>query len=277
ERDVVASRGGGMGVVFQGVTVAVGGTTVLSEVDLDIGPGEHVAVVGASGAGKSSLLGVLLGWHEVRDGALRVDDQAVTAASVPGLREQIAWVEPGVQLWNRTLAENLTYGCDDADPDELVAAAGLQRVVHHLPGGVATRLGEGGALVSGGEGQRVRFGRGLGRGQARLVLLDEPFRGLDRTTRRELLDRARARWRHATILSVTHDVLDTTDVARVVVVHDGRVVEDGPPEVLRQRPDGVYARMLADAAEVDRMLWHDPGWRRWWLAEGQLAEGWDQP
>src|SRR5581483_7356064 len=96
--------------------------------------------------------------------------------------------------------------------------ADLDEVLARLPTGLQTRLGEGGALLSGGEGQRVRFGRAVVRGDARLVILDEAFRGLERPRRRALLERARARWRGATLLCITHDVEDTLTFDRVLVV-----------------------------------------------------------
>ena len=85
-------------------------------------------------------------------------------------------------------------------------------------------------MLSGGEGRRVRLARALLRPEARLVILDEPFRGLDGADRRELLARARVMWRHATLLCITHDIAQTTDFTRVLVLESGRVVEDGQPE-----------------------------------------------
>src|SRR5262249_61727112 len=104
-----------------------------------------------------------------------------------------AWVDPAVHLWNTTLLDNLLYG---TNPDEapavgaVVEDASLIDVLRRLPEGLQTPLGEGGGLLSGGQGQRVRLGRALVRADARLVLLDEPFRGLDREQRRALLRRA---------------------------------------------------------------------------------------
>src|SRR5439155_4044962 len=113
--------------------------------------------------------------------------------------------------------------------------AELEPVIARLPEGLATRLGEGGGLVSGGEGQRVRVGRGYARRRARLVLLDEPFRGLDRESRRRQLAAARACWRDATLLCVTHDLAETQTFARVLVIDGGRIVEDGAPVQLAAR------------------------------------------
>ena len=155
-----------------------------------------MAIVGPSGAGKSTLVGLLLGWHQPAAGQLLVDGEPLNAQCLANLRQNTAWVDPNVQLWNRSLLDNLRYGLtqpEDASVETALAAADLYTLLAQLPNGLQTTLGEGGALVSGGEGQRVRLGRALLRPAPRLVILDEPFRGLDRTQRHELLAQARPR------------------------------------------------------------------------------------
>jgi ATP-binding cassette subfamily B protein len=136
-----------------------------------------------------------------------------------------------------------------------------------------TSLGEGGGCVSGGEGQRVRLGRALQRRQARLVILDEPFRGLDRAKRRVLLRRARAFWAHATLLCITHDVGETVDFERVIVIEAGRIAEEGPPAQLAGDPTSRYHALLEAERSVRAELWSGAGWRRLWLEGGCLREG----
>ena len=135
-----------------------------------------------------------------------------------------------------------------------------------------TWLGEGSALVSGGEGQRVRLGRGLLRRGVRLVILDEPFRGFDRERRRELLARARQWWRTATLLCITHDVGETRGFARVLVVEAGQIVEDGVPADLAARPSSRYRALLEAEREVREGLWSSGVWRRLRLEGGRLVE-----
>ena len=131
-------------------------------------------------------------------------------------------------------------------------------------------LGEGGGLVSGGEGQRVRLGRAMLRRDARLLILDEPFRGLDRAHRRALLARVRRTFHAATVLCVTHDVGETLSFARVLVVSGGRVVEDGAPADLAERPGSRYRALLDAETAVREGLWSDAAWRRLTLREGRL-------
>jgi ATP-binding cassette subfamily B protein len=155
---------------------------------------------------------------------------------------------------------------------EILAQSDLRRVLPHLPEGLQTELGESGALLSGGEGQRVRLARALTRERARLVILDEPFRGLDRQQRHELLSRARKLWRGATLFCVTHDIAETRDFDRVLVVDGGALVEDGAPAELLARPS--QYRAMAEAEDrIRTTLWTEEAFRRLRLEQGTLREG----
>lgn len=260
-------------IALENVTVLAGGHRILDGVSLGIAAGEHVAVVGRSGAGKSSLAGLLLGWHRPSAGRVLVDGQELDAAALDGLRTATAWADPQVHLWNDSLYDNLTYGNSSAAPTEsTIADAQLERVLERLPAGMRTVLGENGGLVSGGEGQRVRLGRALARGGARLAILDEPARGLGREQRAAVLESALSRWRGATLLCVTHDVGDTLDFRRVIVMENGRIAEDGRPAVLAADPASLYRRMLDEENLVRRGMWGSSLWRRVTVAGGRVHE-----
>ncbi|WP_164018958.1 ATP-binding cassette domain-containing protein [Pyxidicoccus trucidator] len=264
----------GVAVDFKQVAVLAGGHTVLEDVEVSIAPGTHVAIVGPSGAGKSSLVGLLVGWQRVSAGTLLVDGLPLDGARLERLRRETAWVDPAVQLWNRSFLDNLTYGAASELPPSLspvIAAADLHSVLEHLPDGLQTALGEGGARVSGGEGQRVRFGRALLRHDARLAILDEPFRGLERGKRRELLERARELWAGATLLCITHDVGETRGFDRVLVVEAGRVVEQGEPAELASLPDSRYRALLEAEAQAKAEVWSDASWTRIRMEDGRLV------
>lgn len=265
----------GVGVRMQRVRVKGGGHVILDKVSLDIAPGEHVAIVGSSGAGKSTLVGLLLGWLRPCRGELSVDGRPFDQAAVERLRRETAWIDPSIQLWNESLLDNLRYGNDASEGWSLggaLEAADMLDILDGLPEGLQTQLGEGGGLVSGGQGQRVRLARAMLRSSVRLAILDEPFRGLDRERRARLLREARRRWAQATLLCVTHDVSQTTAFDRVLVVEGGRVVEDGAPGELCARATSRYAALLRADEHNHRLLWNDQGWRRWWLSDGQLSE-----
>ena len=267
-----ARHSAAMAITIDRGQVIAAGHTILREIDLHIAAGEHVAIVGASGAGKSSLIGLLLGWHRLAAGALQIDGKAVDRASTERLRRETAWVDPAIQLWNTALLDNLTYACDPDQLGELgrvLDAAELRHVLQQLPEGLQTYLGEAGALLSGGEGQRVRLARALMQTPVRLALLDEPFRGMDRMQRGRFLSAAREWWQAATLLCVTHDIEETLGFDRVLVIEDGRIVEDGAPQVLAASPSR-YRTLLEAEKQVRAQLWQDPCWRRLHLHDGRL-------
>jgi len=274
-RDDHSSGVQAVAIRMSGVSVVAAGNTILADVDLTVSPGEHLAIVGPSGAGKSSLIGLLLGWYRPARGTVEVDARPLVGDWLSTLRRDTAWVDPSVALWNRSFLDNLRYGAPHGGElplAEILSKARLREVLEHLPDGLATELGEGGGLISGGEGQRTRVGRALARQQARLVILDEPFRGLDLATRRELMAMARQWWRRATLLWVTHDIAETESFGRVLVIDGGRIVEDGDPAELGDRPGSQYAALVRGDRDMHATAWSAAAWRRVWLAEGKLRE-----
>jgi ABC-type bacteriocin/lantibiotic exporter with double-glycine peptidase domain len=265
----------GVEIAFRSVQVRIRGRRVLDGLDLTIRPGEHVAVVGRSGAGKSTFVGLLLGWRKPTAGTITVDGELLDKRRLAELRRATAWLDPSVQLWNESLFDNLRYGDRGAivsSIGSIIEEANLGEVLEKLPDGLQSTLGEGGRLTSGGEGQRIRFGRALVRHPVRLAILDEPFRGLDRRQRHDLLVRAREIWRGQTMVCVTHDIEETRAFERVLVLDEGQLVEDGNPEALSRVPDSVYAELLSAERAVQSSLWADGRWRRWRLDGGVIVE-----
>jgi len=263
--------GAAVAIKFENVSVVAAGHQVLSDINLTISEGAHVAIVGASGAGKSSLVGLLLGWHRAASGKILVDGVELDDARLDQLRPHIAWVDPAVQLWNRPLVENLRYGNGCVSVDDAINAAELSSVINRLPNGLDTPLGEAGGLVSGGEGQRVRLGRALLRPGVRLAILDEPFRGLDFDQRHKLLQRSREAWRAATLLTISHDIAEAMAFERVLVLEDGRIVEDGDPRQLAGNPESRFHAMLEAESAIRDEFWNGPEWRHLRLHNGQLT------
>ena len=265
----------GVEISIQGVTVRATGHAILEGIELDLQAGSHVAIVGPSGAGKSSLAGLLLGWHRPSSGRVLVDGELLDEGGINRLRRKTCWIDPAVQLWNRPLLDNLLYGASAdalAHLQEALREARLEPVLENLSEGLQTPIGEGGSLLSAGEGQRTRLGRGFLRPDARLVILDEPFRGLGRDLRRRLLAAARRMWSETTLLCITHDVCETRGFDRVLVVECGRIIEDGPPARLAGRLDSRFKEMLDAESNVRHALWSSSGWRRLHLTKGRLLE-----
>lgn len=263
-------------IQFRDVAVEAAGHAILQGIDLHVPSGAHVAIVGPSGAGKSSFVGILLGWLKPSRGSVLVDGRPLDCTL---LRPRLAWVDPAVQLWNRSFLSNLSYGspANPAGVGHAIDAALLRGVLENLPHGMQTKLGEGGALVSGGEGQRVRLARALLRPGVRLAILDEPFRGLDREKRSHLLARVRELWRDCTLFCVTHDIEETRGFDRVLVVEHGRIVEDGAPQELCAAPQSRYAQLLDAEARARAGLWSGPVWRHIRIHSGRVVEEIPQP
>lgn len=269
-----ALSAGPIGIEAADLTIQASGQTLLRLDRLVIAPGERVAIVGRSGAGKSTLLGALLGWLPIASGALRLSGEAADPALLRSLRRRVAWVDPAVRIWNRSLLDNLRYGQESAPPPgaDLLEDAELIDIVAGLPEGLSTALGADGGTLSGGQGQRVRLARAFARPGVGLVLLDEAFRGLDRPQRQRLLAHARDRWAEATLLCVTHDLETAADFPRVLVVDDGTIVEDGAPGALVEA-GGVFASMLSEHRALRETLEHGARWRRWVVRDGRLHGG----
>jgi ATP-binding cassette subfamily B protein len=266
----------GVSISLEGVNIGAMGHTILNDVNLDINAGSHVCIVGPSGAGKSTLVGVLLGWYRPTTGDVFVDGEPLNQDRLEQLRRETVWVDPNIQIWNRSLLQNLQYGEGATDSlrriGEVVEQADLIPLLKKLPKGLQTRLGEGGALVSGGEGQRVRLGRAMLKRSPRLVILDEPFSALDRERRQELLLLVRHLWRDATLVCITHDVSESVEFERVLVVDNGHIVQNGAPSQLLQQSGSRYEQLLRADQVVHQQVWSKAAWRRIRLERGQISE-----
>jgi ATP-binding cassette subfamily B protein len=266
-------RPAGVELQFRDAAVGVAEQPILSGLNLRVAAGEHVAVVGPSGAGKSTLAGVLLGWHTVTAGAVALDGAPMDAEAVAELRRRTAWVDPTLQIWDRSLIENLACGRSSLTPMEVesvIADAGLIAVVERLPEQLDTCLGYNGSQLSAGEAQRVRLGRAFLVPSPSLVVLDEPLRGLEGEQRRRLIARLRMRWAQSTLLYITHDLAEAGLFDRVLVIDGGRVVEDASPQELLRVPASRFRRLL-DAQQSLRARWSGSDWEKLALDEGRVA------
>jgi ATP-binding cassette subfamily B protein len=276
QRQAATPVGAGASIAFREVTLVANQVPILRDLTLDIAAGEHVAIVGRSGSGKSSLLGLLLGFWKPSAGALLIDGEPYKQRRTELLGSTV-WVDPSAQLWDSTIRDNVDYSVAGADPEKrrsLVETAELSDlfdVIDRMERGFDTRVGPEGSLISGGEGQRVRLARGLRRADVRLVALDEAFRGLDRQTRQRLTNNVRAALKHSTLLSVSHDIHAALDFPRVLVVEDGQVVEDGVPQQLAAR-ESRFKQLLAAEAHASSDLWGDASWRRLRVVAGEVVD-----
>ena len=208
----------------------------LSEVSLTIKPGEHVAIVGKIGSGKTSILRLLAGLVEPSSGFVKVDDAEVAHLHPDDLRAHVGVVMQMPILFSGTLKENLALGNPNATDEEILDAAkitGVDEIAAQLPDGFETPLAERGSQLSGGQRQAVCIARALV-GNPKVVLFDEPSSAMDSTTERQLLDRLRGYLKDRTLVLITHrgTLLDLVD--RVIAVDQGKIVADGPKEAMLQ-------------------------------------------
>ncbi|GAA4549151.1 thiol reductant ABC exporter subunit CydD [Amycolatopsis samaneae] len=217
-------RRGAPELVLDRVSVHYGDHCALSEVDLTIRPGEHVAVLGPSGSGKSTLLAVLLGFVTPTSGRVLADGVDLRELDHDDWLADLAWVPQRPTLFRGSVEENIALG-KSADIAAAAKAAALDRVVADLPEGYRTRIGELGEGLSAGQRQRVGLARALARTGAGLLLLDEPTARLDQRTEAAVLSATRRMLPGRTAVLVAHRPAMTELASRVVEVSAGRIRE----------------------------------------------------
>jgi sulfonate transport system ATP-binding protein len=248
ERDWIVPPGAGLGLSLRGVARRFGERTVLRGVDLEVAPGEFVAVVGRSGCGKSTLLRLLAGLDRPSGGtlALRRGEPAHAADTAGDVR--IMFQEARLLPW-RTVLDNVRLGLDAPD-----AVARAREALAQV--GLADRAGEWPARLSGGQRQRVALARALVH-RPRLLLLDEPLGALDALTRIEMQQLIESLWRELrfTAVLVTHDVAEAVALAdRVLLVEDGGLALDEPVALARPRAHGAAAFAEIEGRVLARVL-----------------------
>ena len=217
-------------IVFHDVSFDYGdGKEVLKNVSFTVSPGQRLALVGASGAGKSTIVSLILRLYEPQAGAILIDGLDIQHYRRESLRRQIGIVMQSSILFGATIKENIAYGKPEAGEDEIVAAAqaaNAAEFIRELENGYEAIVGERGATLSGGQRQRIAIARALIR-DAPILILDEPMTGLDVESEakvREALDRLMA---GKTCLLITHDLPSVADADLVLVLEEGRITNRG--------------------------------------------------
>ena len=241
---------GPLSITFEGVHFSYGvGKEVLSGVDLEVTPGEIVAVCGPTGAGKTSLLNLLPRFYDPTAGRVLLGDVDSRDLALRELRRSVALVTQKPVLFSIPLRDNLLAARPDADWVDVLAAceaAGVAAFVDGLPDGYDTLIGERGVNLSGGQRQRVALARALVAG-ARVIVLDDPMSAVDTETERLLVSTLRPAVAGRTVL-IAGQRLSTILVAdRAIVLRDGRIVEDGVPHDLIRR-GGAFTELFGDEA-----------------------------
>jgi ATP-binding cassette subfamily B multidrug efflux pump len=222
---------------------------VLENFSLSIAPGEKVGLVGASGAGKSTIASLLLRLHDLEAGRILVDGQDVARVTQDSLRQQIAVVTQDTSLLHRSIRDNIAYGRPDSSDDEIVRAARLAHAHDFILDleddggrtGYDARVGERGVKLSGGQRQRIAIARVILK-DAPILVLDEATSALDSEIEAAIQDALTTLMRGKTVIAIAHRLSTIAALDRLVVIDRGRIVEEGSHAELLRR-DGLYARL----------------------------------
>jgi ATP-binding cassette, subfamily B, bacterial len=220
-------------------------TKVFDDFSLAIPAGQKIAIVGSSGAGKSTFVNLLMRLFNLTSGRILIDGVDISSISQKNLREQIAFVPQDPVLFHRTLMENIRYGKRDATNEEVMKASALancDKFINRLPLGYDTYVGERGIKLSGGERQRVAIARAILK-NVPILVLDEATSALDSESEMLIRDALHNLIKNKTTIVIAHRLSTVRAMDRIIVIEDGKIIEDDNHDELIKKDEGIYKRL----------------------------------
>ena len=239
-------------VVFENVAFGYNGTNVLEDISFTARPGQTVAIVGQTGSGKTTLTRLVNRIFDTTSGTVRVDGRDVREWSLEALRSQISTIEQDVFLFSRTLRENISFGCTDADNEQIEQAAREAQAhdfIRSFPEGYDTVIGERGVTLSGGQKQRIAIARAF-LTDPRILILDDSTSAIDSATEDQIQQAMRRISSERTTFIITHRLSQIRWADRIVVLDRGRLIDQGTHEELLERSPE-YRRIFSRYEERD--------------------------
>ena len=219
---------------------------VLKGITLDVAAGRKIALVGQSGAGKSTIVQLLMRYYMVGSGKITIDDRDLTGFNVTELRKNIAVVPQEVMLFGGTIAENIRYGKADAAEAEVREAArkaNALQFIDSFPEGLQTIVGERGVKLSGGQRQRIAIARAILKDPA-ILILDEATSSLDAESERLVQEALDELMQNRTTIIIAHRLATIRKVDMIYVMREGQIAETGTHDQLAIQEDGIYANLV---------------------------------
>ena len=240
-------------VRFEGVGFRYPGQEAwaVQDFSLELRPGETLALVGASGSGKTTIVQLMARFFEPTQGRILLDGQDIAQMDLVALRTQLGWVGQHVVLFDDTVAANIAYGRPDATAAQIAqaaASANALEFIEALPQGLQSRVGVNGGQLSGGQRQRIAIARAFVK-DAPILLLDEATSALDNASERAVKDAVALLRQQRSVLVVAHRLSTVRDADRIIVMEHGRAVESGSHDELAAA-NGAYARLLASGTDA---------------------------
>jgi len=218
---------------------------IFKDFNLSIKPGQRVGLVGHSGSGKTTLTKLILRFADIQEGTINIDGQSIAEVTQNSLREAIAYVPQEPMLFHRTLKENIMYGkpgASDEDVREAARRANALEFIEKLPEGFETLVGERGIKLSGGQRQRIAIARAILK-DAPILILDEATSALDSESEKLIQDALQKLMKDRTSIVIAHRLSTIAKLDRIIVMHDGKIIEDGSHDELLRQKGGQYAKL----------------------------------